>query len=196
MQALGYVLLARILFATLVLDQISSQAIERRIETMDLAEARQALTKSSVEVKTLVGLKNNNGMAGFIGARFSLFLTPNVFLGGGGYGGRLFGSAPGADTIGYGGILAGAELPLGETFVLEGSTLFGGGGAKYQADSGPMTDSTLVVEPQIALIAKFRRGVRVGAQASYISFSSLQPLSGVSMSVFVDFRRFSLSIPD
>lgn len=196
MQALGYVLMARILFATLILDQISSQAIERRIETLDLGEARHSLTKSSVEVKSLMALKDDNGAAAMIGARFSTFITPNVFVGGGGYAGKLLGSGSGASSLGYGGVLAGAELNLGGRFVLEGTTLLGAGGGNYHSAAGPASGSSLVIEPQVALIAKFAKGIRIGGQMSYLSFSGIDSLSGVSFSVMVDFRRFSLSLPD
>jgi hypothetical protein len=196
MQALGFVLMARILFATLVLNQISSQAVERRLETIDLSDASQSLTKTSLEAKALMGTQQSNGLGALVGARFSKFVMPNLFLGAGGYGGRLLGSGVGAESLGYGGLLAGGEIPLGSTFFLEGTTLIGLGGAKYNTAAGPREGSSLVIEPQVALIARLAKGTRVGVQTSYVSFSSLNELSGWSVSVFIDFRRFSLSIPD
>jgi hypothetical protein len=197
MQALGYVLLARILFATLVLDQISSQAIERRVETVDLTEARQSLTRTTVELKALPGTTESNGIAAFAGARYGIFLTSNLFVGGGGYAGRLFGSGAGAGSVGFGGLFFGAELPLTAGLSIEASSLFGGGGANYHsASAGATMSSSFVIEPSMSVLAKFGKGVRVGGQISYVSFSNIPQISGWSASVVVDLRRFNLSVPE
>jgi hypothetical protein len=197
MQALGYVLFARILFATLVLDQISSQAIERRVETVDLTEARQSLTRTAIEAKVLPGATESNGIAAFAGARYGMFLTPNLFIGGGGYAGRLLGSGAGAGSVGFGGLFFGAELPLTAGLSIEASSLFGGGGANYHsASSGATMSSSFVIEPSVSVLAKLGKGVRVGGQISYVSFSSIPQISGWSASVVVDLRRFNLSVPE
>lgn len=197
MQALGYVLLARILFATLVLDQISSQAIERRVETADLTEARQSLTRSTIELKALPGTTESNGMAAFVGARYSIFLTPNLFIGGGGYAGRLLGSGAGAGSVGFGGLFFGSELPLTTSLSIEASSLFGGGGANFHSvSSGATMNSSFVIEPSMSLLAKFGKGFRVGGQISYVSFSNIPQISGWTASLVVDLRRFNLSVPE
>lgn len=193
--SLSTLVLARVMSAILFLGMNSEAGVQRPVEGLDVAHARQSLTKSGFGVKSLLGTQNDNGVGVAIGAHLGRFLTESIYLGGGGYAGELTGAPTGLGFFAYGGAIVGGEWKVSERWMLSASMLFGGGTGKF-AGGTPTGDSGLAFEPQVSLATQLGKGTRLGFSAGYLYFPRMAVISGMTVGVTLEFRSLTLSFPE
>jgi len=179
---------------SLLLGGLVAEAAPRRdISQLDLESAKQTVTATGLEIRTLWGLSPDNGVGILIGGRLVRYLSDAFFLGGGGYGGSLVGRPGQTGGFGYGGFIAGAELKASDALSFSAMVLLGGGGGTPAPGDQA---AGFIAEPGVAIDWAITKGTRLGLTGGYLFLIGSRSLSGFVIGLRLEAKSFNLSFPE